>query len=602
LLEELWKKGYLKADVEVKREGSEQDSIRHIFKITSGSVYKEVELRFEGAKSYNTKRLEEELKNLYGSREEMVIDAFHRFPTFSERIEALYIQNGFLDAKAEDGAVLFREDGTAQREILIHENQPARVEDVEVTNHNGFPPELVARLKALPGRLYTPSLLSEDLITATEYYEGHGYPNVDISSDVVRRAGDPRLLIRYNLNPGNQIRIGSIRILGNYSTRRAVIERRLTFREGDLLVKSQLYESQRLLYKTHVFQQVRIEPEESDQANIYNVNVEVTESKKYRFTYGVRYDSENNVGGDIILEDTRLFGTAHSLSFFTRANSIEQTAGFTYTMPSIWGVTKTGSAYPTGWDMLIQLRWEREDLETFVSQREILDVQKQFRLIGPFIIVGEYSYERVDSRGVFFDAIRSISSLTGTVVADTRDEPINAHRGYFISLENTFAPSFLKGDVLFKRLYYQFFYFRPFGKIVWANGFRIGLAYPEDQRLLEDERFRAGGASTVRGFKLNELGPRDIFGDPSFGESLLIFNEEVRFPVYKWIGGVAFYDAGNIYNKASDLSFSDLRHSVGLGIRLNTPFGVGRFDVGFNLDPQFDEPSRVYHFGFGQSF
>jgi outer membrane protein assembly complex protein YaeT len=608
LYSELWKEDYLRAQVEVKTEGTED--IRHVFTISTGNLYPKATVKFTGANRFGAAELQTALKGLYGSDSEMVIDAFHRFRSFKKLVEALYVQKGFMDVEVDEGGVAFREDGTAEREVILQEHEQARIEDMEISNGNGFPAELLSKLKAVPGSPYSPQAIQDDLLTVTEFYEGEGYPNVDASSEIVRKAGDPRLLLRYDLETGSKIRIGSIRITGNYSTRRSVIEKRLTFHEGDLLVKSKLFESQRLLYRSQAFQQVRIETVESDDPDVYNVNIDVTESKKYRFTYGARYDSERDFGGDFVLEDTRLFGTAQSVSYFMRANSLEQAAGLTYSIPSIWFPRR--GAYPAGWDILVSLRYEIEDDadDIFRTQRAIFSLQKQFGLWGPFIILGEYGFRRVSTKeknprpdNPFpFDQTDKISEVSATILADTRDDPMNAHRGYFLSLENAYAPSFLKGNVIFSRYYYQFFYYKSFGRIVWASGYRIGLGYPEDRRLIFDERFGAGGSTTVRGFKLDKLGPQDPFDEPEFGDAVLILNQEVRFPVWKWFGGVAFWDGGNVYRQTEDLSFSDIRHSVGIGLRVETPFGVGRFDVGFNLDPQFDEPSQVFHFGIGQAF
>ena len=91
-------------------------------------------------------------------------------------------------------------------------------------------------------------------------------------------------------------------------------------------------------------------------------------------------------------------------------------------------------------------------------------------------------------------------------------------------------------------------------------------------------------------------------GNPIGGEAVFIINQELRFPVYKWFGGAVFYDAGNVYATYRDFNPLRLRHSVGLGLRFDSPFGVARFDVGFNIAPQNGEPRTVFHFGLGQAF
>ncbi|MCI0448149.1 BamA/TamA family outer membrane protein, partial [bacterium] len=343
---------------------------------------------------------------------------------------------------------------------------------------------------------YSPNGVSEDLITVADYYESNGYPKAEVDSEVIRQPGNPALILRYNLKTGTQVRIGNIRIIGNNSTRRSVIQKRLTFQEGDLLVRAKLFESQKNLYRTRNFQLVKIEAEEGEKPGVNDVTVEVTESRKYRATYGVRYNTETDVEGEVVLQDSRLFGTSHNASLFTRINSLEQDFGVNYSIPPI----SKGLIRGLDWDILLSARYEREDHPTFLDRAITFSFQKQFGLFGPFVSLGEYRYERdritskINEGPFTFDETSTISEVVGTVLADTRDEPINAKRGYFISLENGFAPSALQGDELFQRFYYQFFYFKRIGRLVWANGFRTGFAFPDAQLLIISERFMAGGS------------------------------------------------------------------------------------------------------------
>ena len=136
-----------------------------------------------------------------------------------------------------------------------------------------------------------------------------------------------------------------------------------------------------------------------------------------------------------------------------------------------------------------------------------------------------------------------------------------------------------------------------------------------------DERFYLGGIRTMRGFKSREVGPRvlqttDVI-DPVTGEVTATtsdfeftggtkeayFNFEYTFPLVKDLGlkGVLFFDTGNAWNEDEDY-FSNMRYSVGGGIRWFSPMGPLRLEWGYNLDPrEFEEPSQV-EFSIGNFF
>jgi outer membrane translocation and assembly module TamA len=88
---------------------------------------------------------------------------------------------------------------------------------------------------------------------------------------------------------------------------------------------------------------------------------------------------------------------------------------------------------------------------------------------------------------------------------------------------------------------------------------------------------------------------------------VIVLNSELRVSVMRALQAVGFVDAGNVYRRARDLDFTDLRPAAGVGVRIQIPFAPIRFDWGFNLDrreivPGTLERGNVFHFSLGQAF
>ncbi len=152
------------------------------------------------------------------------------------------------------------------------------------------------------------------------------------------------------------------------------------------------------------------------------------------------------------------------------------------------------------------------------------------------------------------------------------------------------------------RLYGQFFAYVPLGPLVWAQGLRLGSVPGDDPLLLLENRFRAGGPTTVRGFEQNGLGPLTAEGDSLGGQAVTVFNQELRFPIWKDLKGGVFWDAGNVWLLSDQFRLSDLRQSVGGGLRYMLPFGPIRVEYAWILGRKEGEPKGRFVFGLGHAF
>src|SRR6185436_5092925 len=203
-----------------------------------------------------------------------------------------------------------------------------------------------------------------------------------------------------------------------------------------------------------------------------------------------------------------------------------------------------------------------------------------------------------------FDLTVRAARLRTSALIDRRNDPFDPARGWFSSANFELSRPGLGSDISFGKSFLQHYQFVPIkDKLVLATTARVGLARTfRDEVLILSERFYAGGATSVRGYNENDLGARSIFGDAEGGSAMLIANGELRFPVYRWVRGVGFVDLGNVYPTIGDILHTGVQVGSGAGIRVNSPIGLLRLDLGFALNPRPFDPSWTVHFGLGHAF
>lgn len=178
-------------------------------------------------------------------------------------------------------------------------------------------------------------------------------------------------------------------------------------------------------------------------------------------------------------------------------------------------------------------------------------------------------------------------------------------KGTYHSLEWDYAVRGVGSDYDFNRLAWQsrgyltpgkFFTFAARTKVGWMEEFGNTDDIPYF------ERFFSGGSGTVRGYRGRQLGPKDARNLPLGGDFFWVNNFEIRFPIYKQLGGATFFDAGGLWLRPNKFNFADLKCGTGFGLRYVTKWGVARLDFGVRLTHERDEPRSTVHATFGIPF
>lgn len=136
---------------------------------------------------------------------------------------------------------------------------------------------------------------------------------------------------------------------------------------------------------------------------------------------------------------------------------------------------------------------------------------------------------------------------------------------------------------------------RPEGDITLVSRLLAGAGYAYGNRpdLPFIKQFFSGGVNSVRAFRARSIGPGS-YGGAAYtvngmtymadqpGDIRFEANTELRFPIYSFIKGAAFIDAGNVWALRKDSTRPGAEFSSGFLSQLAVGAGIGlRFDISF---------------------
>ncbi len=500
--------------------------------------------------------------------------------------------------------------------FVVEEGPRTTVADVGLRGNRLFArEELLPDPKLKPNEFYSESNIATDADAILKRYAEKGYVTAEVTTDIVEIEGE-RVRIVYNVTEGLQAIIGRIVLAGNVRTKQSSIENYYRFKEGDVLRLDKLRETERRMYETSAFRQVLIHSEREgtsvdELTETRTVYVDVEETSPWLLVYGGGFNTDDGPRGILELSNVNLFGRLNTGAFRMRASRRQQLADISYTNPVPFGFNLPAT---------FTVRFDREERDAFSLNRFSTIVQLQKRLVdevdkqeGFFF---RYNFDQVRIFNLDLnqqslerqDVPVRLGRLSTTYYRDTRNSPFDPDDGTYMSAEASIAALLLGGNNQYVRFYgeYQRYDRLPkLNSVVYAGAFKFGIASPygDSKRLPISERFFSGGARTLRGFRFEQAGPRDKdTNQPVGGNVVLVLNNELRFPLFNRFGGAIFSDTGNVFRNLGAFDFGQITQTVGAGLRLDTPVGPVRVDVGFLLNPPDGVKRYAVHLNFGQAF
>ncbi|HKY33883.1 MAG TPA: outer membrane protein assembly factor BamA, partial [Candidatus Polarisedimenticolia bacterium] len=515
-------------------------------------------------------------------------------------IRALYLANGYLDVEVAPPAITLSGDqAEADITVTIEEGPQYLVGAVVV---EGAAPgvedaELVEAADLSTGQNLTEQVVSAAMDRLRTLLDRHGYTQARVTHRIEGRP--ERTQVIFSVSPGGRERIARVTFAGNVRTSDRTIHREITLDAGDHLTRAGVLETQRNLYRLGVFRSVEVRTTPAGEPGQVNVHLQLVEGAPILTAWGVGYDSEDGARASFELADNNLFGTRRSAGVFLRASAVDRRVQFTLRDPNLFG-EKIETLF-TGF-------LERQDTDSFTARRLGAIAQLSRKISDHTTLYGRYRLEDLDLFDLKVSAEEAgqqtvrLGNVGLSIARDTRNDIVNPSDGGLTSFDVRFYGPIWGSEEQFTKVFASATRFQDIGrKVVWASSVRAGLI--SSRGIPISERFFAGGDTTLRGFEYNTAGPADAdTGEPTGGEGIFLFNQELRFPLYSALTGVVFYDAGNVFSDFTDYDLGDLRHVGGVGLRLSTPVGPFRIEYGRKLDRERGESRGEIFFSIGQAF
>lgn len=651
-------KGFFDVKVEVNVNEQPGD-IQVVYNVNKGSRHKVKHLAFQGNHYFSRAQLLPHLKVktasfllfAHGSYSDDLVEQSE------DAVTAFYRDAGFAGVKVQTKVADY--DPEVDITFVITEGPQDFTNSLRLEGNQQVPASRLGgnSLFEATGKPYSPHRVEEDRNNIVAKYLNQGYLSATLQPKVTQAPNNPyRFDVVYSIHEGPLVHVGDVITLGRQDIQPWLINQIADIHSGVPLSESKLLSSESGLFGLGIFDWADVGPKRpiTDQTT-EDVLIKVHEAKRNSIDYGIGFDVFHRGGnvpiGAVVLPGLPVIGlgskfTTSERTFVGPRGSIDYTRRRVHGLDHTLSVALLGARLDqrlvanysdahfrrSNWTSLLSLEGERTTenpiFAAVVAQgsfqlQRVLDRKKQQTLQL------RYTFQHTSLSHLLIpdlvppqDLSVRLSTISASYTHDTRDKPLDAHKGVYQSVDLGIAPKVLGSQTNFVRLLGRMSYYwqlKPW--LVWADNVRLGLEQPFSGSVIPlSAEFFSGGSDTLRGYPIDGAGPQrpvsvcsnpsnpstcTLINVPVGGNMLAIVNTELRFPIplKSNLGGVIFYDGGNVY---ANINFHQLvsqyGNSVGFGLRYNTPVGPIRLDIGRNLSPIPGVNPTQYFITIGQAF
>ncbi len=619
-------KGYFLALATYKLKDNKNGSVEITFNIKEWDKVRVKKITFLGSKAIG----DEELKNFMQTREESYFAFLSgsgnfkeiNFQTDVERLKYLYKTRGYLQVNIQNPEVTASEDKKwIFITVRLTEGPQFSVNNVSFNGELLFTEnEMMEKLKIKTGDIYNEENLRQDIQTLTEMYQDKGYAFANVLRTLEIVPGENKVDIIFSFEKGVIAYFGKITMKGNTKTRDKVIRRELRIGEGEMYSGSKLRTSKDNVNRLGYFQPESVifnTITRKGTDNILDVEVSIKERPTGQISLGAGYSTATQGFIQASVAQNNFRGLGQNINLNLSYSNRQQIYNLGFTEPYIFDTKWTAGA-----DYYQTVSYF---IRSFAYRKHGADVRVGHPIFEYTRLFLTYRYEDNKVSNVINSGIKeevengSASSLQASIIRDKRNNTFEPTNGYYTNSALEYTG--LGGSMRWMKAELEGRYYRPiWGDLILRTRLHAQQLFKTTEREIPRvEKFSMGGARNMRGFNIEDIGPRRFAKNTSTGKDevfnfgglfSLLGTIEFEHPLIKEAGlkWVLFYDAGNVFEqRIGEGDNYALRSNYGFGFRWFSPIGVLRFEFGFPIHPKDDgelhkESGNQFNFDIGQLF
>ncbi len=527
----------------------------------------------------------------------------------SPRIQDAYMRKGFLDASVSQAFLDANfNDYSANLYYKIKEGERYKVSEIKIILHVPVIEEKELRkvLKVKKGTYFNIEEVRADVESIRQKIADLGYAFARVNPDLDKDPQNAEVKVLYLIQVGQKVKINDVLISGNSRTADRIIRREILLAPGDTYSLSDLKESENALKRLGYFGKVKIDERRVSEDSM-DLLVSVEEARTGELMFGLGYGSYDKLMVNASIRERNLFGTGQSGQLYADWSYRRQLVNLTLSNPRV-----LDSKYSTSFSVFHSLYWNWDYREQTtggsITGGKLLTNTLRASLgytLSTTRVLDFYDARLATLYKEYLSIDRPIkSAISPSLYFDNTDDYYFPKNGAIISAYVEYAG--LGGDEKYTKLYGKMALYYHLKSLV---GIDLIARYKTQAGAIINNgyvpitsKFYMGGISSVRGYQVSSLSPRNSTGEIRIGGNYMMTHSvELSYGILeKAQMRLAFFvDYGMIGIQSLD---ETIRASWGAAVEWINPFGPIVIVFPQPINPQPGDRTSRFEFTMGTRF